>query len=218
MWLLSAVFNHFLLLRTTGGRQVSETIIDANKITIYAIFGLTMLAYLICIILFIMWFRRAYYNLHQLTKNLSYKESWAAWAWFVPIMHLFRPYQIMKELYEETDVLLTRSKAMPHNLNIGLLKWWWGLWVSAQFLRYIIQEALSKDFLFNFDPVPRSIVNMIYTAFFILLTMLTIRVVKNYAEAEPELIELANKKEEELKEETGLFTESEYRRYLDYPE
>ncbi len=55
-----------------------------------------------------MWFRRAYFNLHQKVSYLSHSEGWAAGSWFVPIVNLYRPYQIMKEIYVETKELFTK--------------------------------------------------------------------------------------------------------------
>ena len=50
----------------------------------------------VSMILFIMWFRRAYYNLHCLSwHNARHSEGWAAGSWFIPILSLFWPYQIM---------------------------------------------------------------------------------------------------------------------------
>jgi len=37
--------------------------------------------------------------LHAINPKLKYKETWAIWSWFIPVINLWRPYQIMKEIY-----------------------------------------------------------------------------------------------------------------------
>jgi hypothetical protein len=57
---------------------------------------LHLVVFVISAITFIMWFRRAYYNLHiKLENKLLQPEGWAAGGWFVPIVCLYRPYHIM---------------------------------------------------------------------------------------------------------------------------
>ncbi|MDP4206262.1 MAG: DUF4328 domain-containing protein, partial [Bacteroidota bacterium] len=67
------------------------------------VYGFTLLVHiteLVLGILFISWFRRLYYNLHLIFNQLSYKEGWAAGCWFVPVLCFFRPYVIMKEIWQ----------------------------------------------------------------------------------------------------------------------
>lgn len=80
-----------------------------------AINAIAIVIYVISCITFIQWFRRAYYNLGQIAKNLSYEEGWAAGSWFVPILNYFRPYQIMKELYKKTKKNFTTIKSHDQN-------------------------------------------------------------------------------------------------------
>ena len=60
-------------------------------------------------IAFLMWFNRAYSNLHQMAADLSYKKGWAIGCWFVPIMNLVIPLKIMVELYVESSKLLKKT-------------------------------------------------------------------------------------------------------------
>lgn len=43
-------------------------------------------------------------------RNLSHDESWAAGSWFVPILNLFRPVSIMKEMYVRPKEFLTAEE------------------------------------------------------------------------------------------------------------
>jgi hypothetical protein len=67
----------------------------------------------------------AYFNLH-LKQTLSFTEGWAAGCWFVPFISLYRPKQIMNELYVETQNLLTtKQENSMVNLNTQFIRWWW---------------------------------------------------------------------------------------------
>ncbi|UKN02182.1 DUF4328 domain-containing protein [Paracrocinitomix mangrovi] len=94
------------------------------------------------IITFIQWFRRAYHNLHKAdVKGLTASEGWAAGTWFVPILNLFRPYQIMREIWVETRQYVRKNK--PSELSdmeesnypsVSIIGIWWTLWIISYLL------------------------------------------------------------------------------------
>ena len=57
------------------------------------------LTYLATITGFLVWFHRAYTNLHSLgMEPLRLRAGWAVGGWFVPILNLVRPKQIMSDI------------------------------------------------------------------------------------------------------------------------
>jgi len=137
------------------------------------------------IVTFIMWFRRAYNNLHQLRGNLSYNESWAASSWFIPIMNLYVPYRIMKELYNGTSTLLSQNlETCTTRLKADYLVWWWTLWIITGIFGQISFRAYWND---NADiGLPADIISALLL---IPLAVVTVIVIKDYAEVEPLLYE-----------------------------
>jgi hypothetical protein len=112
---------------------------DSNDFREQAIAIFYMIAYIISGIVFIQWFRRAYFNLHQKKEFLSFSEGWAAGSWFVPIVSLYRPLQIMKELYEETrDLLISKGETFHKDLTTNFLGLWWALWIVNNLIGQII--------------------------------------------------------------------------------
>ena len=90
--------------------------------------GLTgFVVFIICAIMFILWFRRSYYNIEQAGISIDRSESTAAWAWFVPIYNLYAPYQIMKEVWEKTQTTYSQQTVSSNNLIV----FWWIPWVVA---------------------------------------------------------------------------------------
>ena len=53
---------------------------------------------------FLMWIHRAYRNLPALRGTpLKCSPRWAVGYYFIPILNFFRPYQVMKEIWRESD-------------------------------------------------------------------------------------------------------------------
>lgn len=185
---ISSYFQYDLLQNLVIGKEITVEEVGANDTREQIIGLLYIFAYIVSIITFIQWFRRAYYNLHQKVSNLSHAEGWAASSWFVPILCLFRPYLIMKELYEETKVVLTK-KGIPsiQNLNTNLLGLWWAFWLLnnafGQFVLRYAQRAEAIDEL-----TTTTVASMANNSIGILLALLTIKVIANYAAVEPLLV------------------------------
>jgi hypothetical protein len=142
-------------------------------------------------ITFIRWFRRAYYNLHLLTE-CKYTDGWAAGAWFVPILNLFRPYQIMKELYVKTIDYL-KQKGVSFKLSTSSLPLWWILWlVSNVFLYYyLFYESYMLSIYSSTDPAVldvhyfSDVIDGVSFAIDVMLTVITVKVIKDYSKVEP---------------------------------
>ena len=90
-------------------------------------------------ILFIRWLRRAYWNLHALGRPVEHSEGWAAGAWFVPFMNMFRPYSIVREVWRQTQ-LVAFEQVTPH----GLLRAWWLLFIVHGIVSNVTNQMETK--------------------------------------------------------------------------
>ncbi len=197
--LISSYFQYDLLQRFVHGETVSQTEIILNDLREMIAGIFYFIAFIISTVTFIQWFRRAYYNLHQRVNNLLQSEGWAAGSWFVPLISLFRPYQIMKELYEESTDLLENKGHQVSNLSIRTVSWWWGLWIASSIFgnfifRYTLKADTPDEFIFG------TAASMIQNVINIPLALLAIKVIKDYARIEPLLFDL--KEEEAQADET----------------
>jgi Domain of unknown function (DUF4328) len=96
--------------------------------------GILSIAYLgifiLAIVFFIKWFRRAYYNLHQLKwHNARYTEGWAAGSWFIPIISLWWPYQIMMDIWKGTQNAVRERLGEPQ--SAAIIGWWWAFYLIS---------------------------------------------------------------------------------------
>lgn len=132
LYLILNIFLYDLVLDVKNLKTTSQERLDLlagmETIMVFPVFIVIILFY----VYFIMWFRRSYYNLHQIIPYLRYKDGWAAGAWFVPILNLYRPYRIMKELVNESEEFIQkRDEYYTVNLNKYLGITWWMLWISS---------------------------------------------------------------------------------------
>jgi hypothetical protein len=86
-----------------AGEEVVEEITPA-VIGAIAIGLAFMVVYVLLIVFWMMWVHRTYRNLRPLgADGLSYSPGWAVGYWFIPILNLFRPYQVMRETWRASD-------------------------------------------------------------------------------------------------------------------
>lgn len=99
--------------------------------------GLSQIAvYLACVVTFMLWFYRVYSNLHDLgSTGVTYGKGWAVGSWFVPFLNLVRPYQIMKEIWQEHHFIVSGDAAFSNTL----ISVWWGSFIVSGAL-----DRLSK--------------------------------------------------------------------------
>lgn len=193
--LVSGYMQYDLLKKVANGAELSVEKANANDLRERMVGIVYMIAYVVSAVTFIRWFRRAYYNLHLRVNGLSFSAGWAAGSWFVPILNLFRPFQIMKELYVKTkDILILNGMNLKNEFSTHLLGWWWALWII---------DGVLGQFVFRFSRTAESveelttltITSMTSNVIEIFLSLITIKVIKDYASQEPLLFNLRDEVE-----------------------
>lgn len=120
-----------------------------------AVFGLFDVGVLVATgITFLMWFHRVRANLPALgVADARWSPGWAVGWWFVPVMSLFRPYQVAAEIWQASDPAATQADWRQRPVG-SLLGWWWALFVAAivveqaSFRMWMrVDEYTSSDFM-----------------------------------------------------------------------
>lgn len=97
----------------------------------------TLLFFIATVIVFLTWEHRAISNLRPLgVPRPEFSSRWAVGSWFVPILHLWVPYQIVKYIWSKSDpdtVDANGGSAPWNHSGAGdfTLKAWWGFWIAA---------------------------------------------------------------------------------------
>lgn len=121
------IYKHSVL--STNPENLDEATLNRVDVIDSLIAMANLLCLIICIIFFIRWFRRAYYNLHTLDgfgNRPRFEEGWAAGGWFVPFMNLIRPYRIMMEIWESNE---RRANNASSPASVTMVGWWWAVWI-----------------------------------------------------------------------------------------
>lgn len=110
--------------------------------------------FITCAIVFLMWFHRAHKNLKAGGLNdLKYTPGWAVGGFFVPILNLVRPYQVMKEVWTGSEHLSGDDWANPWKADspAPLVGWWWALLlISTCIDRASFRLTLLADDIWEF--------------------------------------------------------------------
>jgi len=199
--LISSLFQYSMLQVIASGNYVSEEATNANDIREGIIAFAYLIAWIVSAIVFIKWFRQAYFNLHKKVSNLSYTEGWAIASWFVPILCLYRPYRIMNDLYVETKKLLMKKGVLnEESITTHSLSLWWTLWIISTFIgnalfRHSLKAETTEQLINN------TIGYIISYIIDIPLCLITIKVIKDYSKVEPLLLNIADEENKELVKE-----------------
>lgn len=109
--------------------QLNETESDLSMVAA-VVAVLFVLSFFGCVIVTAMWLHRANANLHAAGIEMVFSPSWA-WGWyFVPIANLFKPYQAMREIWNESH----RTPDSFAGNEDSLLQTWWGCWIVGNIL------------------------------------------------------------------------------------
>ncbi|MFV0420479.1 MAG: DUF4328 domain-containing protein [Dysgonomonas sp.] len=196
-----SIFSNFLHLwiynNYEEGIDVADNIVSIADFSEGFVALLGFAVGIVSVVTFIRWFRRAYYNLGVKLGTTEYSDGWAAGSWFVPIMNLFVPYRIMKELYVRTDeyLLVDSSEPYTERLKTNLLGWWWALWIiSAVAGRIFLRLTLKANALNELMDV--EIFSVVISVMRLVLCVITIYIIQNYSSIESYLQEEYSDSEE----------------------
>lgn len=182
--LISSFFQWLLLQDIKNGVNVSMQDISANDMREGIIGIISSIAYIVTIVVFLQWFRRAYFNLHLRCNNLQYTEGWASGAWFVPFFNLFAPYKIFKDLFTKSKEALERNGVTEKfDLPMNLVNAYWMIWVLGNIIANVsFRKAMNN----NLDDLMfATTTDIIGTIFSIVAAILLTMIIKKYNQVEP---------------------------------
>jgi len=161
--------------------HVPVAALTAGILAQFALVLLLLIVSIFSLILFLMWFRRAYYNLRLIKGKTRYATGWAVGGWFIPVVFFFLPYLIMRELFRDTKrALLEAYPDCGKQLPKKLVGWWWAVMWSPLIYTTIISLSLYIPIpliLINISSISSLICNIIFP-------LLTIKLIYDYAKME----------------------------------
>lgn len=89
-------------------------------------------------IMFLVWLHGAYkYTSTFASTPLQYTPGWAVGWWFVPILWLWKPYQVMRELWVVSMPSADSTNPAQPPKSAGVLVWWWVAYLTMNVVSII---------------------------------------------------------------------------------
>ena len=182
--LISDYMQYQLLIDLNSGGMYDESEVDGNDLRQRIIAISYLVALIVSAVFYIRWFRRAFFNLEQRVNDLRFDSSDVAPSFFIPFLSLYKPYQIMKEMFRRTeDYLAANVRGYMPSFKFHSIGWWWALWIAntiaGQVAFRLSRKADTMDSLMN-----GTIANMVGEIIGIPLALIAILVIQDYAEKE----------------------------------
>lgn len=108
--------------------------------------------YIFTIVFFLIWLYRANKNLTPLGASYTeFSPGWAVGWWFIPFANLVKPFQVVREVWRESDpdvqpqesgFLSSAGGAADTPAYIGF---WWGLWITSNIASNIAGKVYDPD-------------------------------------------------------------------------
>jgi hypothetical protein len=90
---------------------------------------------------FLIWIYRANLNCHGFgAQGMKFSPGWSVGYFFIPIANLYRPYQIMKEIWKVSK----NPSNWQNEMESPLVGWWWALWLISNYLTYLSFQMKMK--------------------------------------------------------------------------
>ena len=132
---------HLNLLRGTTSADASFATlqrIDDSNVRLVTVYVLVFGAFIFTAVFFISWTYRAYKNGPALgAQSPRFGAGWAIGGWFVPIMALWRPKQIVDDIWRMSDPAdppFVRSVDWRNRSVPFLISAWWGVFIVGGFV------------------------------------------------------------------------------------
>lgn len=110
--------------------------------------GISFWAWVLCAAGFVVWTHRTYRNLGALgASGLRFRNGWAIGGWFVPILAIWRPKQILNDTWRASDRDLPASTdrdAWGGRSTPFLMTAWWVLWIVGAFAERVSVQLGSN--------------------------------------------------------------------------
>lgn len=142
-----------LIERAVAG-GVSQAEAAANDARQQLVGLLQLAVYIATAIAFLAWFYGAHRNLGALGgRELTYTPGWAIGWFFVPVLGLVRPLQVMREVWHGSDPDGLERDGAPDGPAVrnklgtpALVGWWWALFlISGMISQGLLQMGRLED-------------------------------------------------------------------------
>ena len=140
--ILSGVSQHSLLTRAASGTVITDDEATSND-AVYGGIGIAQMAlFAITGLSWLLWLSASYKAVLSVgARSARFTAGWAVGYWFVPVVNLWRPYQIVKDLWLRSDNANSRA-VLDTESAPSLIGIWWAAYLAAAVSgRVLLQQS-----------------------------------------------------------------------------
>lgn len=103
---------------------------------------------ILTIIFFLIWEYRSFNNLSALrARNLEYSPGWAVGWWFIPFANLVKPFQVIRELWNESDPNFDEETGFLYTSGgtPEIIGFWWAAFLLSGFAGRIADKLVDSN-------------------------------------------------------------------------
>lgn len=144
-----------LLSSLIDGAQIPDETLDANDTRVFVISISSAAISFTLMVLFFIWFYKAYRNLPSLGgQELGLSPRRAIIYFFIPILWFYKPYGATKEIWHVSDPnTKTVDRALRRQMSTpSLIKAWWALWIVTNLIGNLYLRAIP--YMMSADTLP----------------------------------------------------------------
>jgi hypothetical protein len=168
-WLQLLLIGIIVLELAFTASQLGEVREGSARELFQMIFGIGLLiVYIATIVMFCVWTYRMNANIHALgAANLRFTPGWAVGWYFIPIANLWKPYQVMNEIWRASR----NPGGWQDDASSSIVGWWWFWWIISSVQVSLGSEEETID-------APVTLFGLIAVALDVIATVCAYRVVK----------------------------------------
>ncbi|MDQ3920581.1 MAG: DUF4328 domain-containing protein [Acidobacteriota bacterium] len=141
--LVSSLLQLSMLSDVAAGVRYTRSQLQSNDLRQAAITVLCLIVYVALAAVFLLWVHRAYRNLRALgnpERLLNHSPGWAVGSFFIPLVNLYLPYKIVREIWDLSDPNVRTQDDLMFSQPGGspLLVVWWLSWIAVNIVGSII--------------------------------------------------------------------------------
>jgi len=133
---LAGVYDYFSYSSLPPDVDANEVILPSDAVV--GIVGLVQFILgIVTGITFLRWIYRSNKNLRALSgESMVFTPGWSVGWFFIPIAVLWKPYQVIKEIWNVSHGRVPADHA--------IVNWWWALWLISNFLGRLAFKVVMR--------------------------------------------------------------------------
>lgn len=99
-------------------------------------------------------------------------EGWTTGGWIIPIFNMFKPYQVINEIYKAGNPTYAIPDGWKKQSGSGLLLTWWIFWAVTHFFGWIVGKQMLKSAIRDDMTLQQSIGMIEFHAWFCFMSLI----------------------------------------------